>query len=87
MIKTVYYIAPSNYSQCRVYATHLDNDQKIPTYRDKPDSWAEVGLMNYSGELVCFYGTPEHHRVIKDAEPLSAGAYFDFPHINIPNKD
>lgn len=81
MTKTIIHIAPAltNQSgQCRVYKLDVPVDAKIPNYRDNRDIWAEAGLMNSRGKLVCFDGTTQQRNEIVECEPLMAGLVFVF---------
>lgn len=66
--------------QCRIVAR--DNDRKVKSasdnYRNDPDAWREVGLMNSRGNLVCFDGPEQMRKELEDCVPLMAGLVFEF---------
>lgn len=74
MNKTTYYIAPGA-GQSRVYAK--ENWDRRRAARDDyllfPDTWKEVGLMNFQGRLVCFSGPALDLEMLRSCEPLMAG--------------
>jgi hypothetical protein len=64
--------------QCRIVAKSGSTRNPLKDYRDRPDQWQEVGLMNSRGELVCYSGLPFEIDEIKECQPLSAGMVFEF---------
>lgn len=86
MVTTVIYIAPAagdvHHPQARIYRAELDgsfNGCGIRShYRQHPERWTEVGLMNYQGKLVCFDGTAEQRQDLLDSQPLMAGLTFTY---------
>lgn len=79
---TTIYIAPAPTdagTQCHIYA--LDGTPARGArdhYRDHPDLWREVGLMNSRGRLVCFDGPDDQRQELIDCQPLMAGTTFTF---------
>lgn len=73
---TTLYVAPSGAygpaGQCRIYAA---KGQLAPgaCYRDNPDNWREVGLMDSAGNVRCI--EPEFS-ALRDDQPLMAGPYY-----------
>lgn len=81
----VIYIAPAltdQAGQCRIYRARFDgsvNADGIKThYRNHPDRYTEVGLMNSRGGLVCFEGTEEQFADLLNSQPLAAGLVFRY---------
>lgn len=66
--------------QCRIVARSTDDPIRnaLKDYREQPDQWLEVGLMNSQGKLVCYTGLPFELDEIEDCQPLSAGLVFEF---------
>lgn len=84
---TVIYIAPASgdthHPQCRIYrikfATSLvDVDMICHHYRNHPERYTEVGLMNSQGRLVSFDGTRQQLDDLTNAQPLAAGVVFTY---------
>lgn len=80
-MKTVY-IVPAETElgcRCRIVAA----EQAIPNprddYRQHPERWPEVGLMNAQGRLVCLRASPEIVKDVQSSEPLMAGMVFHYP--------
>lgn len=86
MATQVLYIAPASGDihrpQARIYRAEFHgciNGDGIHThYKNNPDRWEEVGLMNYRGDLVCFDGPAEQRQELQDSAPLMAGLVFTF---------
>lgn len=82
----VIYIAPASgdthHPQARIYSAMFDgsvNADGIKThYRNHPERYTEVGLMNTQGRLVCLQGTQEQVQEVQDSQPLMAGLVFTF---------
>lgn len=69
--------------QCRIVARdHAKQQPFAPSalaqYRDNPDDWKEVGLMNSRGRLVCLQAHRLVHEELADCAPLAAGMTFTF---------
>ena len=83
---TVIYIAPAEGDVhdplARIYRAEFGgsvNADGIKThYRNCPEPYTEVGLMNYFGALVCFDGPAGQHADLIDAQPLMAGLVFTY---------
>ena len=62
--------------QCRIVARHGTPFKALQDYRENPDPWLEVGLMDSKGYVRCIV---PGFASIKDDEPLVAGTsyYFD----------
>ena len=66
-------------TQCRIYHRATEGDIKGGAARDyqrQPDAWAEVGLMNSEGRVVCL--EPGPWQDLKKDEPLCAGGHYVF---------
>lgn len=65
--------------QCRIVGypgTDFPGRNALLSYRERPDLWKGVGLMNSRGELVCLepeYGACGGWDELKACEPLIAG--------------
>lgn len=71
-----YYIVPSwsdQAGQCRIVSREGKIQDARADYQDNPRLWAEAGIMNSRGALVCLDGRKEAWAVFKDCEPLMAG--------------
>jgi hypothetical protein len=86
MTTTVIYIAPASgerhYPQARIYRAEFDgsiNSAGIRAhYRNHPERYTEVGLMNHRGKLVCFDGTPQQREDLTNDQPLMAGLVYTY---------
>lgn len=69
--------------QCRIVGfpgKDYPGKNAIHSYRENPNLWKEVGLMNSRGELVCLepeYGACGGWDELKACEPLMAGMEFE----------
>lgn len=74
-MKGTFYIVPAfsdQAGQCRV--VHRDGHWAArESYEANPDNWAEAGLMNSRGQLVCLDGPKYVWDQLKADEPLMAG--------------
>lgn len=65
--------------QCRIVGypgTDYPGNNALLSYREQPDLWKDVGLMNSRGEVVCLdpeYGACGGWDELKACEPLIAG--------------
>ena len=85
---TTIYITPSagdiNHQQCRVYEfLGYISASAGDHYRQNPELWSEVGLVNHHGELVHFSGSDAHRKELVDCQPLIGGLVFKFDVRNI----
>lgn len=67
------YIAPAmtdQAGQCRIYSIEGKAHDAALLYRQHPNLWKEVGIMNSRGQLVC---CEVAFQEIRDMEPLMAG--------------
>lgn len=67
------YIAPAmtdQAGQCRIYSADGKVHDAARLYRQQPNLWKEVGIMNSRGKLVC---CEVAFHEIRDMEPLMAG--------------
>lgn len=83
----IVYIAPTvtdHGSQCRIYMADAD---MVPRsirdhYRNMPQAWKEVGLMDHKGSIRCFeQGTTALrliHADLQNQVPLMAGTSFTY---------
>lgn len=74
------YIVPATTdhgTQCRVVRFNGVSVSPRDSYRAHPELWAEAGLVNSRGELVCLAAGPLTTREIKECEPLMAGSSFE----------
>lgn len=62
--------------RCRILAAQGRIDAPHSSYKNYPQLWREVGLMNFEGKVVCLEAGPQTWQEIKDCEPLMAGAFF-----------
>lgn len=75
-MKGTFYIVPSGLdepgSQC--WIVHREGHWAArESYRANPQNWAEAGLMNFEGKLVCLEGPRYVWDQLKADEPLMAG--------------
>lgn len=75
-MKGTFYIVPSGLiepgSQCRI--VHREGHWAArESYQANPHNWAEAGLMNFEGKLVCLEGPLYVWQQLKADEPLMAG--------------
>lgn len=78
MTKTLY-IVPAltdQAGQCRIVACDGKVANARDSYRNYPRLWAEVGLVNSQGKLVCLDAPKHVWDELKDCEPLAAGNQF-----------
>ena len=72
--------------QCRI-VVHLNwkryespNDQEwespLAHYREHPEEWRDVGLMNAQGSVRCLDAPADVLQDMRECEPLCAGMYF-----------
>ena len=79
--KKNFYIVPAwtdQSGQCRIVSR--ETAQKIDaeaSYRESPKLWAEAGLMNSRGKLVCLNDKEAFDEMAQD-EPLMAGMQYTF---------
>jgi hypothetical protein len=86
MSTVIIYVAPSSgdlhHPQSRIYRAEFDgfvNTDGIRThYRNHPERYAEVGLVNFDGKLACFEGTEEQRQELLDSQPIAAGYVFSY---------
>ena len=72
------YIVPAwsdQTGQCRVVACEGAVANARDDYAAHPERWAEVGIMNSQGKLVCIESA---FSAMKQDEPLSAGIQYQF---------
>lgn len=64
--------------QCRIVLHPNFNLQEWPLthYREHPNEWQDVGLMNSQGRIRCLDAPSEVWREMRECEPLMAGTYF-----------
>ena len=92
MPTTAIYIAPASgethHPQARIYRAEFDgsiNAAGVKThYRNNPDRWVEVGLMNHRGQLVCFDGTQQQRDDLTQDQPLMAGLVYTYDETGAP---
>lgn len=78
MLKFYYLIVPGE-SQCRIVARFHEGIRKpLENYRNYPDEWKEVGLMNYRGYLSCLDAPDRVRHEMEEAQPMYGGSYFVF---------
>lgn len=73
------YIVPAltdQAGQCRIVSCDGKVSNARDSYRNHPQLWEEVGLMNSRGKLVCLDAPKHVWDEIKDCEPLAAGNQF-----------
>lgn len=58
--------------QCRIVARRGDVPDALASYRENPDPWKEVGLMNSRGELASCEPYGNLVEELKSCEPLRA---------------
>lgn len=77
----VYYIVPAltdQAGQCHI-VRHTGNPENPKLhYQRHPEQWAEAGLINSRGRLVCLQANPDITQDIKGCEPLMAGMLFHY---------
>jgi hypothetical protein len=59
--------------QCRIYVREGIIKDPRSDYKETPDAWKFVGLMNSGGELVCCDPIGDLVQCLKDCEPLMGG--------------
>lgn len=64
--------------QCRIVARAGKVDRALAAYRAEPRAWAEVGIMNSSGKLVCCEPLGDLPQQLQESQPLMAGSVFEF---------
>lgn len=77
---TTLYIVPAitdQAGQCRIVAREGNVASAREDYRQNPDNWREVGIMNSLGKVVCL-DNKEMFMELKADEPLMAGSQFKF---------
>lgn len=64
--------------QCRIVLHPNFNLQERPLahYREHPDEWQDVGLMNSQGRIRCLDAPSEVWQEMRECEPLIAGTCF-----------
>lgn len=78
MTRTLY-IVPAQTDQagqCRIVAAEGKVMSPRFSYRQFPERWSEVGLMNSQGKLVCLDAPKAVWDELKECEPLMAGTQF-----------
>ena len=84
------YIVPAwtkQASQCHIVAREGVIENPGRSYKESPDLWAEIGIMNSRGELVCLSATSETYSEVKSCETLMAGTAFLLEGINVTSKN
>lgn len=80
-MKTSVYIVPTlddQGGQCRIVARNGAVKSARDDYRQNPDAWQEIGLMNSRGKLVCVSDdNPAIVEELQACEPLMAGLQFE----------
>ena len=92
MPTTVIYIAPASgethHNQARIYRAEFAgvfNVDGIRThYRNHPERYTEVGLINHQGKLVCFEGTDQQRADLTGDQPLMAGLVYTYDETGAP---
>lgn len=64
--------------QCRIVMRDGATTQALRDYRENPDAWKEVGIMNSRGKLVCLEDIPALREELQACEPLMAGLTFSW---------
>lgn len=65
-------------NRCRIVARAGDIHSALQDYRNNPDAWSEVGLMDSRGQLVCCENIGNLVEEFKACEPLMAGLEVPF---------
>lgn len=61
--------------QCRIVSREGRHPEALRSYREAPELWAEAGLMNSRGRVVCLDDADLFEQMRAD-EPLSAGVVY-----------
>jgi hypothetical protein len=81
-LNVTYYICPPlgsmHAGQARIYMRQGRVSNPRDHCRAHPEQWAEVGLVNFQGKLVCLDAADGIYEEIKACEPLMAGLVFHF---------
>lgn len=75
-----YYLAAPGNNQCRLVFKEFDAPQPkvLQDYQRMPDTWKEVGLINYRGQLVASDCSSAINCKLMEAEPIAGGSYLEF---------
>lgn len=77
MAQTTVYIVPAwsdQAGQCRIASRPGKVENARDDYRNNPDAWKDIGIMNSQGRLVCIDSSNKNvYRELMECSPLAAG--------------